>query len=91
VIASGDRPHVREDLTIVELDGEAVVYDGVTGELHHLNPSATIVLSMCDGARTISAMAEAVSDAFDVALDDVTPQVSSVVERFAEAGLLADD
>lgn len=83
------RPRLREDLTIVELDGEAVVYDEANGELHHLNPSATVVLSLCDGARTISAMAEAVSEAFGVRLDEVTPQVGSVVERFAEAGLLA--
>ncbi|MGH2727437.1 MAG: HPr-rel-A system PqqD family peptide chaperone [Actinomycetota bacterium] len=85
----GHRPTVRDDLTIVELDGEAVVYDEISAELHHLNPSATIVLSLCDGKRTVSAMAEAVSDAFGLALDDVAPQVHSVVERFAEAGLLA--
>lgn len=83
------RPRLREDLTIVELDGEAVIYGEAGGELHHLNPSATIVLSMCDGKRTVEGMAEAVSGAFGLPVDDVLPQVRSVVERFAEAGLLA--
>jgi hypothetical protein len=40
------RPSLREDLTTVALDGEAIVYDETSGELHHLNPAATIVFSL---------------------------------------------
>lgn len=83
------RPKQRERLTIVELDGEAVVYDEDVGELHHLNPPAAIVLSLCDGRRTVDQMADEVSSAFGVSVEDVLPQMRSVLERFAEAGLLA--
>jgi PqqD family protein of HPr-rel-A system len=83
------RPKHRDGLTIVELDGEAVVYDEHNGELHHLNPSATVALSLCDGTRTVEQMADEVSNAFGVSVQDVLPQMRSVLERFAEAGLLA--
>ena len=82
------RPRKREDLTTVELDGEAVVYDEATGQLHHLNPSATIVFSLCDGTLTVEEMASAVADAFDVAFDTVHEQVRSAVDGFAGVGLL---
>ncbi len=47
------KPKVRDDLTVVELDGEAVIYDEETTELHHLNPTATIVFGLCDGTATM--------------------------------------
>ena len=83
------RPSVRGDLTKVELDGEAVVYDQTSRELHHLNPAATIVLSLCDGTLSVEEIASVVSEAFGVHLDRVLPDVRAAVERFGHAGLLA--
>ncbi|MEX2554335.1 MAG: HPr-rel-A system PqqD family peptide chaperone [Actinomycetota bacterium] len=83
------RPSLREDLTTVELDGEAIVYDETSGELHHLNPAATIVLSLCDGSLSVEEIAAAVSDAFELTLDHVLPDVRAAVERFGQAGLLS--
>jgi PqqD family protein of HPr-rel-A system len=82
------RPSLREGLTTVELDGEAVVYDETNGELHHLNAAATIVLSLCDGTLSVEEIASAVSDAFELSLDQVLPDVRAAVERFGQAGLL---
>ena len=56
------KPKVRDDLTVVELDGEAVIYDEETTELHHLNPTATIVFGLCDGTSTMAEMAADISD-----------------------------
>ena len=42
-------PKARDELTVVHLDGESVVYDASSGDLHHLNMSATAVLDLCDG------------------------------------------
>ena len=42
------KPSAREGLTVVELDGEAVIYDEETSDLHHLNPTATIVFGLCE-------------------------------------------
>jgi PqqD family protein of HPr-rel-A system len=82
------KPRVREDLEIVELDGEAVIYDEDTRELHHLNPAATIVLSLCDGTLAVKEMAAEISSAFGMAADEVEPQVRKVLKDFRKAGLL---
>lgn len=82
------RPSVRKDLTTVELDGEAVVYDETNGELHHLNAAATIVLLLCDGSLSVEEMASAVAEAFGVAVVETLPQIRDAVERFGQAGLL---
>lgn len=83
-----DRPLVRADLAIVELDGEAVIYDERNGTLHHLNPTATLVLGLCDGSSTIPELATDLSDAFQVEFEDVRAQLDQLVSRMRDQGLL---
>lgn len=83
------RPSLREDLTVIELDGEAVVYDDVSGEVHHLNPSATIVLSLCDGSTTIEEMTRSIAEASGLSADELAGQIRAAIDRFGAAGLLA--
>ncbi len=82
------KPKVRDDLTVVELDGEAVIYDDETSELHHLNPTATIVFGLCDGASTMREISSDIAQAFKVPVGEVEPQVRSLVRRFRKSGLL---
>ena len=81
-------PRTRDDLTFVELDGEGVIYDEANGTLHHLNPSAAIVWSLCDGTGTADDIAAAVADAFDLEGSTVLGQVREVLAVFAESGLI---
>jgi PqqD family protein of HPr-rel-A system len=82
------KPKMREDLTVVELDGEAVVYDEETTELHHLNRTATIVFGQCDGSVTMAEMAADLSAVFDVPVDQVEPEVRALIRRFRKVDLL---
>lgn len=82
------RPKARSDLTVVELDGEAVIYDEASGELHHLNPSATLVFGLLDGTATMRELAADVADAFEQPADEVESQIRVLVRRFRSLGLL---
>lgn len=82
------KPRVRDDLTIVELDGETVVYDEETTELHHLNRTATIVFGLCDGSATMAEMAADLSAVFEVPREEVEPEVRALVRRFRKVQLL---
>jgi PqqD family protein of HPr-rel-A system len=82
------KPKVRGDLTVVELDGEAVIYDERTSDLHHLNPTATIVFGLCDGTATMPEIATDIAEAFGVPAAEVEAQVRSLVRRFRAAELL---
>jgi PqqD family protein of HPr-rel-A system len=79
---------VRGDLTIVELDGEAVVYDEVSGDLHHLNQTATLVFGLCDGSATGGELATEIAEAFGVPSAEVNDQVKGLLRAFRRAGLL---
>jgi PqqD family protein of HPr-rel-A system len=82
------KPKVRGDLTVVELDGEAVIYDEETTELHLLNPTATIVFGLCDGTQTMREMAADISEAFGVPSGEVEGQVRTLIRSFRKVGLL---
>ena len=76
------KPKVRDDLTVVELDGEAVVYDETDHKLHHLNPTGTIIFKLCDGQSTVQEMAEDISAAFEVEPADVELQIKAMLREF---------
>lgn len=83
------KPRVRPDLTIVELDGEAVIYDETFGGLHHLNPTATLVLGLCDGTATGRQLAADIADAYGLPQERVAADVQAVLREFRKSKLLA--
>jgi PqqD family protein of HPr-rel-A system len=82
------KPRIRGDLTVVELDGEAVVYDERNGDLHHLNPTATLVFGLCDGSATGRQLAADIADAYGQPLDEVVEQVHQLLRQFRKANLI---
>jgi PqqD family protein of HPr-rel-A system len=82
------KPQIREDLTVVELDGEAVVYDERTGDLHHLNPTATLVFGLCDGTATGRELASDIAEAYGQPVDDVVEQVQRLLRQFRKVKLI---
>jgi len=84
------KPRVREDLAVVEIDGEAVVYDERTNDIHHLNPTAAIVFSLCDGSATVKEFSADIASAFNAPLDEVDRQVRALVREFRKNGLFEE-
>jgi PqqD family protein of HPr-rel-A system len=84
-----ERPRVREDLTVVELDGEAVIYDDLNGDLHRLNPTATLVFSLLDGSVTVEELARDISKAYGMEDEEVIAQVRELAAQLAASHLLA--
>jgi coenzyme PQQ synthesis protein D (PqqD) len=82
------KPKVRSDLTVVELEGEAVIYDDLTSQIHYLNRTATIVFNLCDGTSTVQEFAGDIADAFSLPPQEVERQVRSLIRSFREAGFL---
>jgi PqqD family protein of HPr-rel-A system len=87
-IGLGAAPRVRTDLTVVVLDGEAVIYDEESGDVHHLNPTATLVFQMLDGAVTVAELADDVAAVFELEPAEATAQVQALVDELADAGLI---
>jgi hypothetical protein len=82
------KPKARAELTVEDIEGEALIYDERTGDLHHLNPTATIVFSLCDGTATVKEMSGDISAAFQMPADQVERDVRALIRDFRKAGLL---
>jgi PqqD family protein of HPr-rel-A system len=82
------RLRAADALTVVEIDGESVVYDDATGNLHHLNPTATVVFSLCDGTATARELATEIAEAFEQPADEVERQIRRLLRELRSQGLL---
>ncbi|MDP8961117.1 MAG: PqqD family protein [Actinomycetota bacterium] len=82
------RPQARADLTVVELDGEAIIYDAEAGQLHRLNTTGRIVFSLCDGSSTTRELAADIAEAYGLPFEDVETHVTTLVADLQTAGLM---
>lgn len=78
----------RRGLAIHDLDGEAVVAHPGNGDTFHLNPTARLVLSACDGRHTTRQMAAMLAERYDVDPDDALDDVEELVLWLAASDLL---
>ncbi|UCF34993.1 MAG: HPr-rel-A system PqqD family peptide chaperone [Phycisphaerales bacterium] len=84
------RPACRTDVTLHELDGEALIFDATSGDTHRLNETAYFIWRTCDGTRDLTAIADALCDAYDVAREAAEEHVREIVTLLAERKLLVD-
>ena len=82
------RPKVRTELTVVELDGEAVIYDAESMDVHRFNASATLILGLLDGSTTLEELAVDLSDVFGQPLEEVQSQLDELIRRLDESDVL---
>jgi len=83
------KPRTRDDLTFVEIDGEAVVYDEVDDRLHYLNPTATLVFQLFDGSATIPELSQELAAASGLPEAQVERDVRTLNRQFRTNGLLS--
>lgn len=82
----------RRDLSTVVLDGEMVVHDPATQQVHHLNATATMVAELLDG-RTLT---DRLVDRLMTRLPGtdrivVAHEVARIIDEFDHATLLVSE
>ena len=90
LLANAAVPAARsEGLVVEQLPGETLVYDLERDEAHLLGPIATAVFALCDGQRTVAAIAAEVADQLE---DAVTPEtVHEALNQLTACNLLVAD
>ncbi len=81
-------PLRRTNVTVEELDGEALIYDSVTADTHRLNLTAYFVWRACDGRATIGQIARSLTESFDVSYEEAGEHAERIVTEFLERGLV---
>lgn len=82
-------PLCRSDVTVHELDGEGLIFDGRTTDTHRLNETALGIWQACDGTHDARRIAELLTTQFDVSLDDAMEHVGRFLALLDQAGLFA--
>jgi hypothetical protein len=81
-------PMSRASIASVEVDGEAVIVDGLTGAVHHLDALGTLIWACLDGSASIDELVVRLSGAFAATPERVRQDVSEFVRRLGVSDLL---
>ena len=85
---TGLGPLRRTDMTVYELDGEALVYDAATADTHRLNETALFIWRQCDGRRDVPQIAQHLADVYHVSLESAIEHVARMLSEFTERQLV---
>lgn len=78
---------VNQGLELTESDDGLVVFDEATERVHHLNPTAAVILELCSADRTVGEIAETFGRLYpDV--EDPAAQVSECLGQLAREALI---
>lgn len=78
----------RPGLRIHELDGEALIFDPVSADTHHLNQTALLIWRQCDGRKDTLRIAQGLADVYGVSRDAAVGHVKRILLMLEERDLL---
>lgn len=81
-------PRPCSEVTTVELDGEAVLYDERTHTAHVLNGTAAVLWSCFDGSASLAEIIGDVADVYGAPAAMVEEDVVGLARRLGSQGLL---
>jgi len=84
----GDRPKRRPDVSIREVEGDTVVLDRATEQIHRLNATASFIWHRCDGRRTVRDIADELAGSFDIDPEPANEAVLGALRQLDQLGLL---
>jgi pyrroloquinoline quinone biosynthesis protein D len=84
-----ERPCTRVEVSAAPLDDELVLYDPNTLEAFVLNPTAARIWALCDGSRTVAAIAKDLSKLYGLGRQQALEDVCEFIDDMRRAGLLA--
>jgi len=86
-----ERAPVRAaDAIAIDFDGETIVYDRQTGEVHRLDAVGSIVWNLLDGEATVDELVSDLSAAFAAEPGLIRRDMERLLARLEEAFLLGD-
>jgi hypothetical protein len=84
------RPRRAEGIEMREVTDGFVAYDAKRDRLHFLNPTATMLLEICDGKLRASELPQLLAAAFNLK-QPPREEVAQCLERLVAEGLLVGD
>jgi hypothetical protein len=82
------RPTVKEGLELTESEDGLVIYDESTERVHHLNPTAAVILELCGTVRTVDEITETFGRLYP-GLDDPANHVWACLDELGREDLVS--
>ncbi len=86
----GSNPVQVESLEVNEADDGLIVYDPSSDQVHHLNPTASVIFDLCDGTRDTDAIASTLAKVYSLQTPPI-PDAIAGLSDLAERGLVRWD
>src|SRR5689334_1751527 len=83
------RPRRLENLDIDPAEDGFIIYQPELDRVHFLNPTAVLILELCDGSRSVAEIVDLVQEAYSLEESPVAT-VNEALEKMKSEGLLAD-
>jgi len=80
-----------ESVMVREIDGEILVLDTLSNQVHQLNRTASFIWRMCDEGVMPEAIASALAAEFAVDEETALKDVAKTISRLRSLNLLAND
>ena len=87
-IGMGDHPRKTEGLEMHTVADQIVVYGAGTNRIHYMNPTAALVLELCDGSHSAAEIAALVREAYGLASVPLS-EVTGCLDTPREAGIVS--
>jgi hypothetical protein len=81
-------PHRRVEVTVETVDGDSIATDPSNGGVYHLNQTALMIWTRCDGKTTNRQIAAQLATDYEVDFDTALSDVDQVVSLLADNGLI---
>lgn len=84
-------PKQSSDITCQTINGEAVILNRESQQIHQLNEAGSFIWAQCDGSTSVSEIVEFVTERFDVEHDIAAVDVNRTLEELLALSLLVID
>ncbi|ALG67298.1 HPr-rel-A system PqqD family peptide chaperone [Beggiatoa leptomitoformis] len=71
-----------------QIDQEIVLHDPRTGKVYMLNPTASLIWSLCDGMHSTAEIAKEIQNRFRLTPETILTTVEKTVAELKEYGLI---
>ena len=83
------KPFRKQDIFVWNIGRETVLYRAEAKVFHLLNPTARVILELCDGEHTVEDMEQEIKARFSTSHEnDVVGDIQQIIELFAVKGIL---
>ncbi len=85
------KPVACKNLNVRNIDGETVILNRATDQIHTLNSTASLIWDMIEKQSDIDAIIEKLTDSYSINADVAASDLNLILQEFAKLELIESD